>query len=97
MTQYRGLSRRIKEEIGRVFCMESHCTVILRDAAEALDYDITNNFTYASFLVKQRRVNLLHDDAFLDYIRGKTSLTSADDRNLESIIWEYGNKKQDEE
>ena len=58
---------------------------------------VEDKITYASFLVGQRRVNLLHDDAFLAYIRGKTALTSADDRNLESILREYGNKKQDEE
>ena len=65
MTQYRGLSRRIKEEIGRVFCMESHCTVILSDEAEASEYDITNNFEKctAAQLLYQRELT------FVDEIR----------------------------
>ncbi len=40
MTQYRGLSRKMKEEIGRILGMGDNCIVILNDDAETDLYDV---------------------------------------------------------
>ena len=60
MTQYRGLSSRIIEEIGRSLGMQRHCIVILSSDAEDEVYDITDNteVTIAAQLVYQRQLKL---------------------------------------
>lgn len=55
--------------------------------------DLEDQINFAAFLVEQKRFDLLQDEAFLEEIKGKKSLTSMEHRNLQSIIRQFPTTK----